>query len=38
MSFHRNAQLGLAGRYALVCAIGEQPGYPGSFESDPGSS
>jgi transposase InsO family protein len=23
MSFHRNAKLGLAGRYALVCAIGE---------------
>ena len=21
MSFHRNAKLGLAGRYALVCAI-----------------
>jgi len=23
MSFHRNAKLGLAGRYALVCAVGE---------------
>jgi hypothetical protein len=23
MSFHRNAKLGLAGRYALVCAIQE---------------
>ncbi len=23
MSFHRNAKLGLAGRYALVCAIGD---------------
>jgi transposase InsO family protein len=23
MSFHRNAKLGLAGRYAVVCAIGE---------------
>jgi transposase len=23
MSFHRNAKLGLVGRYALVCAIGD---------------